>query len=125
MNNLIFQNPNWPNIKFDGRRKMFKGISKDSFQKAQNKHWCRKTLIHKPAMTKVQKFKSDVAYFKTIPYVYQGDGLDDYNKYQRPCSNGVGYVAICPGEPANNYYVDDVQTVKYLKRKYEEWLRSR
>lgn len=30
--------------------------------------------------------------------------MDDYNHYQRPCSNGIGYVSICPGEPGNNFY---------------------
>ena len=124
MNHSIFKNQNWPNVKYDGRRKVFKGISRTSFREAQSKHWQRKALVYAPPMTKVQRFRRDMAFFASIPYVYQGDGLDDYNKYQRPCSNGVGYVAVCPGEPANNYYVDDPLTVKCLKRKYNEWLQS-
>ena len=60
-------------------------------------------------------------YFKNIPYEYLGDGFDDFNKYQRPSSNGIGYVAICPGEKGNNYYTENPTAVKILKRKYEEW----
>ena len=60
-------------------------------------------------------------FFSEIPFEYQGDGLDDFEKYQQPSSNGVGYVAICPGERGNNYYVDDPVTVAILRRRYDEW----
>lgn len=72
-------------------------------------------------VSRVHKIISDLNYFSEIPYEYQGDGLDDYEKYQRPSSNGVGYVAICPGERGNNYYVDDPVTVAILRRRYDEW----
>ena len=72
-------------------------------------------------VSRVHKIISDLNYFSEIPFEYQGDGLDDFEKYQRPSSNGVGYVAICPGERGNNYYVDDPVTVKILRRRYDEW----
>ena len=72
-------------------------------------------------VSRVHKIISDLNYFSEIPFEYQGDGLDDFEKYQRPSSNGVGYVAICPGERGNNYYVDDPVTVKILCRRYDEW----
>jgi hypothetical protein len=67
----------------------------------------------------------DLEYFAGIPYEYEGDGLDDYNKFQRPTSNRVGYVAICPGESGNNYYVDDPVLVAILKRKYDAYWTAR
>lgn len=33
----LFQNPNWFNLKYDGRKKMFRGISKDEWYVAQQK----------------------------------------------------------------------------------------
>ena len=65
-----------------------------------------------------------MAYFAEIPYVYKGDGSDDFKKYQRPCSNGIGYVAICPGESCNNFYTDNIYAVKALKRKYSAWRKA-
>jgi hypothetical protein len=62
-----------------------------------------------------------MARFAEIPYVYKGDGYEDFNRYQRPCSNGIGYVAICPGNSSYNFYTDNVYAVKALKRKYSEW----
>lgn len=61
-----------------------------------------------------------IAYFATIPYEYQGDGMDDFNLYQRPASNGIGYVAICPGESGNNFYTDDPILVSYLTKKFNK-----
>lgn len=72
-------------------------------------------------VSRVHKIVSDLKYFEEIPYEYQGDGFDDFEKYQRPSSNGLGYVAICPGERGNNYYVDDPVTVAILCRRYNEW----
>ena len=51
----------------------------------------------------------------------EGDGFDDFNKYQRPARDGVGYIATCPGESLNDVYIDDVFVVKALKRKYYAW----
>ena len=66
----------------------------------------------------MEKILSDLNFFSNIPYEYQGDGLDDFNKYQRPASNGIGWGAICPGERGNNYYIDDPVTVAILKKRY-------
>lgn len=72
-------------------------------------------------VSRVHKIVSDLKYFSEIPFEYQGDGFDDFEKYQRPSSNGLGYVAICPGERGNNYYVDDPVTVAILTRHFNEW----
>lgn len=118
----IFNSQDWYFAKYDGRKREFRGISKSSFRVAVEKHTNRAfrqfgTIIR----TKTQDFKEAMAYFATIPYVYSGDGCDDYNHYQRPASNGVGYVDICPGEPMNNYYVDEPHLVAALTRKYNAW----
>ena len=46
--------------------------------------------------------------------------MDDYNMFQRPASNGRGYVAICPGESANNFCTDEPLVVAYLTKKYNK-----
>lgn len=109
--------------KYDGRKKMFRGVDRAEWEREQKKSekryhdrwtWAE---IPKP---RVWQIREDLRIFSQIPYEYQGDGLDDYNRFQRPCSNGIGYVAICPGERGNNYYVDDPVTVAILKRKFNE-----
>lgn len=77
--------------------------------------------LHAAKRNRFQIAREIVKYFSEIPYEYQGDGLDDFNKYQRPCSNGIGWVAICPGERGNNYYTDDPFAVKILRRKYDAY----
>lgn len=72
-----------------------------------------------------KKVHEILEYFSSIPYEYQGDGWDDFNKYQRPASNGIGWVAICPGERGNNYYTDDPVAVAILRRKYDAWVASK
>lgn len=122
----IFKRQQWYFAKYDGRKKEFKGISKEDFNKAAEKHierfWAqeRQNLANK---TKVEKYKQLRKYFESIPYEYQGDGLDDFEKYQRPASSG-GYVAICPGERGNNVYIEPIpenaQIIKHLTRLYNE-----
>lgn len=115
----MFENSDWFNLRFDGRKKIFKGILKDQFEVMRTKHYNRMITGYIPR----DKYKSRrelIERFKNIPYIYDGDGYDDYSKYQRPASNGVGYVAICPGERANNIYVDDPITVSYLKKKFKK-----
>ena len=65
-----------------------------------------------------------LSYFSTIPYRIAENEPNDYDKYQRPSRNGIGYVAICPGERGNNFYTDDTITVAYLKKKYEKFLKN-
>jgi len=114
----------WP--KYDGRRRMFRGLSRSEYEAAWERHVCRWSVTNsEPPKTRVQKVMEDLEYFAGIPYEYEGDGLDDYNKFQRPTRNGVGYVAICPGESGNNYYVDDPVLVTILKRKYDAYWTAR
>lgn len=113
----------WDSCRYDGRRKkFFLNKSKEEFENDKEKHYSRQRLScvqDNLKKTRLAKVKSDLEYFSKIPYTYQGDGLSDWERYQRPSSNGIGWVAICVGERANNYYVDDPITVAILKRKYQ------
>lgn len=123
----IFKEKFWYDRRYDGRRKEFRGISREFFEAAKKAHWDRawaKVYLHKRGEDLIKNCairRELIAYFATIPYEYQGDGLDDFNLFQRPSSNGRGYVAICPGEPRNNYYTEDPILVGYLKKKYNKY----
>lgn len=119
----VFKSENWFFKRYDGRRKEFKGITKEMFLNSKNRHFQHAAQNYVP-IDVYAKRRKDIAYFAGIPYDYAGDGYNDFEKYQRPSNNGIGYVAICPGESGNNYYVDDPLTVAYLKSKYENYLKS-
>lgn len=104
----------------------FLHCSKREFEQMYEKHWRRYSLrmSMSPRQTRVEYFKQTIKDFSTVPYIYTGDGLDDHNRYQRPCSNGVGYVSICPGESGNNWYEDDPFIVRCLTRKYNEFFKG-
>lgn len=122
----LFKVENWFDLRFDGRKKLFSGISRQEFNELVKKHYKRegaKWLSKgRDFLAQCQERRKAIKFFATIPYTYEGDGLDDYNMHQRPSSNGVGYVAICPGESGNNYYVDDPLLVNYLTAKYNKRL---
>jgi hypothetical protein len=46
------------------------------------------------------------------------DGTEDYGVIHRETSNGKGWVIIAPGEPANNWYLEDNIILKMLSKKY-------
>lgn len=117
-NFAIYKQQDWFWRKYDGRKKEFKSISRNDFKAAKERHISR--MSNSYVRNEYKSRRECLAYFAGIPYEYQGDGMDDYNRYQRPASNGVGYVAICPGERANNYYVDDPILVAYLTKKYNK-----
>lgn len=120
----IFKLTHWYDRRFDGRRKEFRGITREAFERAKRRHYGRlfdratQGARGRDIIGECRHRREVLDFFASIPYSYQGDGLDDFNKFQRPASNGVGYVAICPGESGNNYYTDDALTVRYLKAKY-------
>lgn len=122
----IFKERCWFDRRYDGRRKEFRGISLTDFENAKKAHWdrsCARVYNAKKGRDLIKECairREFIAYFKTIPYIYQGDGLDDFNHYQRPASNGRGYVSICPGEPGNNHYTEDPFLVRYLTAKYRQ-----
>lgn len=121
---IIFNDKGWNFKNYDGRRREFRGISRDEFNEAKRKNRDREIArfrAERSVKTKTQSFKEWIRYFSTIPYEYTGDGFDDFNHYQRPASNGIGYVDICPGERGNNNYVDEPHLVAALTRKYKEW----
>lgn len=128
MKNIYNGNLWWPSCRYDGRRKKyFLNKSREEFERDKEKHFQRQQIrwvIDNLEKSRFRKVKSDLAYFSEIPYEYQGDGLDDFNKYQRPASNGIGWVAICPGERGNNYYVDEPVTVAILKKRYNKHIST-
>lgn len=128
-NYSIFKESNWAYRRFDGRRKEFKNISKGTFEQCVNTHIKRLNLRFTPKLNNGKKTHKErmelIKFFSRIPYKYEGDGLDDFNCYQRPSSNGIGYVSICPGEHGNNVYVDDILLVSYLKKKYERYMANK
>lgn len=117
---MVYGSKDWFFASYDGRKKAFRGISRQDFNKARDLHVLRSCNRPHTLPSRVENFKRAMAWFATIPYACQGDGLDDFSKYQRPARDGKGYVAICPGEPANNVYVDDPFIVRALTRKYHE-----
>ena len=122
----LFKVERWFDLRFDGRKKFFKGMNKEEFNALVKKHYKREGAkwLYKGRdfLEQCQERRKAIKFFANIPYTYEGDGLDDYSLYQRPSSNGVGYVAICPGESGNNYYVDAPLLVKYLTAKYNKRL---
>ena len=119
MKPAIFSIEHWYDKTFDGRKKIFRGISRDDFKAAVKKHYeHRATAI--ACRSEYERRREIIRFFATIPYKYEGDGMDDYNMFQRPASNGRGYVAICPGESANNFYTDEPLVVAYLMKKYNK-----
>ena len=128
MKNIYTEKPWWPSCHYDGRRKKyFLNKSREEFERDKEKHFQRQQIrwvIDNLEKSRFRKIKRDLAYFSEIPYEYRGDGLDDFNKYQRPASNGIGWVAICPGERGNNYYVDEPVTVAILKKRYNKHLNT-
>ena len=129
MKNIYTEKPWWPSCHYDGRRKKyFLNKSMEEFESDKQKHFQRQQMrwiTDNLEKSRFRKVKSDLAYFSEIPYEYQGDGLDDFSKYQRPASNGVGWVAICPGERGNNYYVEDPITVAILKKRYNKHFNTK
>lgn len=125
----VFNEYLWYLIQYDGRKKRyFRNLSRIDFVIAKAKHLKREKISwekDKLEKTRFAYVKKMLEYFNAIPYQYQGDGFSDWQKYQRPCSNGVGYVAICPGEPGNNTYVDDPILVAILTRKYNIYMTTK
>lgn len=123
--NIFSEHPEtWMRLKYDGRRKAYYlNMSKEEFAAAQEKNEARRRSKY-TMPTRIERILSDLNFFSNIPYEYQGDGLDDFNKYQRPASNGIGWVAICPGERGNNYYVDEPVTVAILKKRYNKHIST-
>lgn len=122
---LPFHLDNWISIwgDYDKKNPIFKGIDKKEYNEAVYKAKIRynSTGLRK---TRTQRFQETLKRFESIPYIFEGDYMDDFSRYQRPSNNGIGYVAICPGERGNNIYVEDPYTVKALTRRYESFLKA-
>jgi len=116
---IIYKLENWDCIKYNKKRRAFKNISKSEFEAAKEKHRkreCSKIVVKRS--NKLEAFKYTISLFEDIPYVLTG------NYYQRPSSNGKGYVAVLIGASSRNIYTEDPFVVKALKRRYAEWRKT-
>ena len=142
----LFKQPRWWDLRFDGRKRIFRGITEEEFQKLSYKKVFRvaKALFYlsEEKAIDVSRHIDRVAYysidirrhkervailrrFANIPYEYQGEGWEDWKLYQRPTLNGTGYCAICPGERANNIYIEDPILVTLLKKRYNKHINNK
>lgn len=88
MKPAIFSIEHWYDKTFDGRKKIFRGISRDDFKAAVKKHYeHRATAI--TCRSEYERRREIIRFFDTIPYKYEGDGLDDYNMFQRLRTTGA------------------------------------
>lgn len=120
----VFKTENWHTLKFDARKAMFKGITKEEFSKASekaSKRFALKFELHRKA-NQEQKRRELIEFFKNVPYTNEGKGNEDYLYTQRPTEKG--YIAICQGERGNNVYTEDKLLVKYLTSKYNKYFNN-
>ena len=116
----VFKTENWHTLKFDARKAMFKGITKEEFNEASEKASKRFSLkfeLHRNA-NQEQKRRELIEFFKNVPYTNEGEGNEDYLYTQKPTEKG--YIAICQGESGNNVYTEDKLLVKFLTAKYNK-----
>ena len=116
----VFKTENWRTLKFDARKAIFKGITKEEFKEASEKASRRFSLkfeLHRKA-NQEQKRRELIEFFKNVPYTNEGEGNEDYLYTQKPTEKG--YIAICQGERGNNVYTEDKLLVKYLTAKYNK-----
>lgn len=116
----IFKTENWHNLKFDARKVMFKGFTREEFNNASekaSKRFSIKFEMHRKA-NQEQKRRELIEFFKNVPYTYEGEGNEDFLFVQKPTEKG--YIAICQGERGNNVYTEDKLLVKYLTAKYNK-----
>lgn len=120
MKPAIFARPDWHLCKYDARRREFRNISRPAFEEAKRRHWCHVWNQSGRDQSRHAARVEDLRFFAAIPYPHEftGDGWSDWERYQRPASDGRGWVAICPGERGNNYYTADPVTVEILRRRY-------
>ena len=81
MKPIIFSIEHWYDKTFDGRKKIFRGISRDDFKAAVKKHYVhRATAI--ACRSEYERRREIIRFFATIPYKYEGDGMECSNALQ-------------------------------------------
>jgi hypothetical protein len=114
--------------KVDKRRKSFKEAAKIGFSEAnildaRRKRIIRRARNNKKGITFEEKkaFLAEVKKAMFDPYAtssrFNRTGID-WRALHRPSSNGQGWVLICPDEPGNNWYMEDLNILKILSKKY-------
>jgi len=117
---MIYKLYIWPHIDYNKKKRAFKNISKSEFETAKEKRRKRDcSKVWYVRKSPVEEFKYMMSLFKDIPYVWTGERY-----YQRPHSNGKGYVAVFVGDSSKNVYTDNPFIVKALKRRYTEWRKT-
>lgn len=124
----IFRIENWPSMRYDGRKKIFKGISRDFFKNAVNRHWdrlvarARFQIYGRDIIGECRQRHEDIKAWNDVPYLedFKGDGMDDFSRFKTQSIDKTRWVAICPGEPANNWYTEDKILCAYLAAKYNK-----
>ena len=115
----------YPAVRYDGRRKEFRGISREEFEAAKERHISRQICLGRPGRDIIRECRDRrraVELWDSVPYAEDfrwssEDPWNDYDRYRRPASNGRGWACICPGEPGNNWYTDDPILCAYLDAK--------
>jgi len=121
-----YRNP----YKLDKRHKSFKeaakiGFSDDNILDARRKRNVRRmTKLNNKNETTFEEKKAFLAEVKKAmfdPYAtssrFNRTGID-WRALHRPSSNGQGWVLICPDEPGNNWYMEDLNILNILSKKY-------
>jgi len=116
--------------KVDKRHKSFKEAAKIGFSEANILEARRKRNIRRMARLNNKKditFEEKKAFLAEVkkamfdPYAtssrFNRTGID-WRALHRPSSNGQGWVLIAPDEPANNWYMEDLNILNILSKKY-------
>lgn len=115
----------YPAVRYDGRRKEFRGISREAFNEAKAKHLTRQVYRGKYGRDIVKECRErrrEIDLWRSVPYAEdfratEADPWNDHDRYKRPASSGRGWCSICPGEPGNNWYTEDPILCAYLDAK--------
>lgn len=84
----IFQNPNWLDIKFDGRKKTFRGISKEDYYVARQKAFRRRFIRTTAADYVVSNLRK--AYISVKEW-----SKPEHGNYQKVAMYGHTWLYLC------------------------------
>ena len=112
-NYSLFSDKSWAFWHYDGRRREFRGWSREEFYAAQEKHWKRAGRSVLTSQSIYEYRRKKIAIFAEIPYEYHK------GRYQRRSDNVVLYIAVRPGGIAQ-VFTHDPLLVDYLTKKYNK-----
>lgn len=109
----LFEDKSWAFGHFDGRRREFRGWSREEFEAMRKKHWERAGRSIRNSQYIYEYRRKKIAIFAEIPYEYHK------GRYQRRSDNVVFYIAVRPGGIAQVFTHDPI-LVAYLTKKYNK-----